>query len=154
MKKKKIQPVEPAIPDNWNNPFVGLKIDLPKEEPKPAPPPEPELPKSNLSKADQELLKAFEAGGISSVGSAERGLSEKGTRGRISFNIQRKGKGGKTVTLVRGLEKLEMLEQMALCSKLKSAMGCGARFDNGILEIQGDQRERAAEWLAGQGVCC
>ena len=65
----------------------------------------------------------------------------------MTFNIQRKGKGGKTVTKVFGLQDLDLPEQMELCTAAKNALGCGAPFLDGILEIQGDQRDRAAKWL-------
>ncbi len=148
MKKKNQQTVPEEIPGTWNNPFIGLKLDLPKEESPPPPPPPPPKPEDGLSKADRELLRVFEAGGCVSVG--HDGNPSRPGRPCLSFSIQRKGKGGKTVTLVRGLERLDMLEQMAICSRLKTALGCGARFDNGVLEIQGDQRGRAAAWFEEQ----
>ena len=154
MKNKKSQPepVRNAAP--WNNPFAGLKLDLPKEPEavQPPPPPSPEEQKrAALSKEDQKLLEAF--GGQSlSVGGA--GTPGKPRGPRVSFNIQRKGKGGKTVTLVYGLQELELAEQMSMCSQIQKGLGTGARFEDGILQIQGDQRERAKEWFANRGFRC
>lgn len=159
MSKKKNQPDQQApklTEQNWNNPFVGLKIDLPEPPaPPPPPPPTPEQKKqSALSKEDLELLKAF--GGDIVVGhdgkSAADALPK--SRGRITFQIQRKGKGGKTVTIVRGLERLELTEQMQLCTQAKTALGIGARFLEGVLELQGDQCQRAAEWFRKQNFNC
>ena len=160
MSKKKRNQAEAdpnEIPANWNNPFVGLKIDFPKEEPPPPPPPPSpeELKRAELSSEDLALLEAF--GGDKAVlvtGSSKKAEDMPMVKGRLSFNIQRKGKGGKTVTLVHGLQELELLEQMALCSRVKNALGCGARFENGVLEIQGDQRQRAQDWFAKQGFKC
>ncbi len=159
MSKKKRNQAEAdpnEIPANWNNPFVGLKIDFPKEEPPPPPPPSPEeLKRAELSSEDLALLEAF--GGDKAVlvtGGSKKAEDVPMVKGRLSFNIQRKGKGGKTVTLVHGLQELELLEQMTLCSRVKNALGCGARFENGVLEIQGDQRQRAQEWFAKQGFKC
>lgn len=150
-------PAEPT-PDTWNNPFIGLDIKLP-DPPEPPPPPPPtkeELRQQKLSDEDLALLKEFSGGSITAVGkeSAEPVNAARKNKGRLSFNIQRKGKGGKTVTNVRGLERLDIREQMELCSQAKSALGCGARFLEGVLEIQGDQRARAAQWLAKQGYDC
>lgn len=142
---------EPKLTDrNWNNPFVGLKIDLP-DPPKPPPPPPPteeEKKQSALSKEDLELLKAF--GGNVVIGKDAKESAKVRSRGKLSFQIQRKGKGGKTVTNVKGLEGLELPEQMELCSQAKSALGIGARFVEGVLELQGDQVQRAQEWFRKQ----
>ncbi|MBP5299972.1 MAG: hypothetical protein J6Y80_01075, partial [Victivallales bacterium] len=46
----------------WNNPFAGLKLDLPKEPAAPVPPPSPapaEPPREPLTAEDQNLLAAF-----------------------------------------------------------------------------------------------
>ena len=155
-KNSQPKPNSGAIPDNWNNPFVGHKLDLP-EPPKPAPPTPPpttNAPKKELSPEDQALLKAF--GGDQSYGhdSPRSSATAPAGRGRVTFNIQRKGKGGKTVTKVFGLQDLDLPEQMELCTAAKNALGCGARFLDGILEIQGDQRDRAAKWLASRGFHC
>lgn len=134
----------------WNNPFIDLKIDLP-EPPPPPPPPKPtpeEEKQAKLTKEDMELLKAF---GDASIGHDPEEKTTGSHRGKVTFQIQRKGKGGKTVTNVRGLEGLGISEQMALCSEVKSALGIGARFLEGTLELQGDQTSRAREWFKNNG---
>lgn len=153
MKKKKCADTSPKITEqNWNNPFIGLKIDLPEPPPPhPPPPPTPEEKKQmTLSKEDLELLKAF--GGEVSIGKDKPAVPK--SRGVLSFQIQRKGKGGKTVTNVHGLSGLELPEQMELCSKVKTALGVGARFLEGVLELQGDQVQRAKEWFTKQNFTC
>ena len=154
MKKqsKKNGAESPAIPDNWNNPFVGLKIDLPEPPPPPPPPPptKEEKQRAALSAEDKKLLAAFDNG--TTVGSdATNAESVSNAKARVTFNIQRKGKGGKTVTNVFGLQKLDITEQMTLCTAVKNGLGCGARFLEGVLEIQGDQRTRAIQWFATHG---
>ncbi|MBR6471818.1 MAG: translation initiation factor [Victivallales bacterium] len=131
-----------------------MKLDLPKEPEAVAPPPPPspdEQKRAALSKEDRKLLDAF--------GGQSLSLGGDGTPGKprgphVSFNIQRKGKGGKTVTLVYGLQELELAEQMSMCSQIQKGLGTGARFEDGILQIQGDQRERAKEWFAKRGFRC
>lgn len=153
MKKKKNTDTAPKLTEqNWNNPFIGLKIDLPEPPPPPPPPPpSPEEKKQmSLSKEDLALLKAF--GGEITVGK-DRPTTPK-SRGMLSFQIQRKGKGGKTVTNVLGLSDLELPEQMELCSRVKTALGIGARFLEGVLELQGDQIQRAREWFAKENFTC
>ena len=152
-KKPAAQPTAKELP--WNNPFAALKLDLPKEpETPPPPPPSPEeLRRQALSEEDRKLLEAFGGAAGLSVGHDDAPAAQpKGPR--VSFNIQRKGKGGKTVTLVFGLKDLELTEQMTLGSQIQKALGIGARFENGVLQLQGDQRERAAEWFATHGFRC
>ncbi len=150
--KKKNTPTTGASSTPWNNPFAGLKLDLPKETPPPPPPtktPE-EKRKEALSPEDQKLLEVF-GGQTLAVG---HDTPAKPHGPQLSFNIQRKGKGGKTVTLVYGLQNLDLTEQMTLGSQLQKALGTGARFEDGVLQIQGDQRERASAWLAKHGFRC
>ncbi len=150
-KKDQRQSAAPALDgQNWNNPFIGLKIDLP-EPPKPPPPPPPteeEKKQAALSKEDLELLKAF--GGDIAVGHDDSGNTPR-SRERVSFQLRRKGRGGKTVTCVQGLAGLELPEQMELCSRIKEALGIGAHFLEGTLELQGDQVQRATQWFEKQG---
>jgi translation initiation factor 1 len=62
----------------------------------------------------------------------------------------RSGRGGKTVTVVRGLpERGASLEARA--SELKRLCGAGGAVKDGAVEIQGDHRERVAERLRALG---
>ncbi len=61
-----------------------------------------------------------------------------------------KGRGGKVVTLVKGLVlKPEALE--ALGKQLKTACGSGGTVKDGVIEVQGDHADRVAELLVGMG---
>ncbi|HNB46681.1 MAG TPA: translation initiation factor Sui1 [Burkholderiaceae bacterium] len=68
--------------------------------------------------------------------------------GRVSR--EKAGRGGKTVTLVRGLA-LDEAGLAALGKKLRSACGAGGAAKDGVLEIQGDHVERVLELLAREG---
>jgi translation initiation factor 1 (eIF-1/SUI1) len=132
------------------------KAKTPAKEVVPPPPPPKtpqQLKQEKMNKADLELLKAF-GGDELAVGSVDNNGAPAPRKGRVTFNIQRKGKGGKTVTKVFGLQDLELPEQMELCSAVKNGLGCGARFVEGVLEIQGDQRTRAMAWFADNGYKC
>lgn len=70
----------------------------------------------------------------------------------ISMRIERKGRGGKTVTVVMispdpGKDRLK-----DLLRSLKRFLGCGASMENNFLCIQGDQRNRIAEWFYSHGI--
>lgn len=60
------------------------------------------------------------------------------------------GRGGKPVTLVKNLV-LSAADLKALAKKLKEACGTGGTVKEGIIEIQGEQRERVAEVLRKLG---
>ncbi len=61
-----------------------------------------------------------------------------------------KGRGGKAVTVVKNLTLAED-DMKALAKKLKAACGCGGTVKDGQIEIQGEQRERIAEFLRELG---
>ncbi len=62
-----------------------------------------------------------------------------------------KGRGGKTVTLVRGLN-LDDAALQALGKQLRAACGAGGTVKDGVIEVQGDHRDRVVTWLLAQGV--
>ena len=133
---------EAEQPSEFGNVFADLKVENlpppPNAKPKVEKPLSPEEKKvAALSKEDQALLAAF--GG---EGNAIQYDAPQKKLPKVSMNIERKGHHGKTVTLVYGLKELPMEQQMALCSFVKSKLGVGARFLDGILEVQGDQRAR------------
>jgi len=70
--------------------------------------------------------------------------------GDVRVSREAKGRGGKTVTLVRGLA-LDPDALAALGKRLRSACGAGGTVKAGVLEIQGDHAERVVALLAEQG---
>jgi len=62
----------------------------------------------------------------------------------------RKGRGGKTVTVVRDLQ-LTPEDLQALARQLKQLCGSGGTVKDGTLEIQGDHRQRIADRLRALG---
>ena len=62
----------------------------------------------------------------------------------------RKRRGGKTVTVISGLQHTPETFK-ALLTTLKTACGAGGTCKDGELEIQGDQRDRVAEKLREMG---
>jgi translation initiation factor 1 len=61
-----------------------------------------------------------------------------------------KGRGGKTVTLVKKLV-LSDEDLKELAKKLKQICGSGGTVKDGVIEIQGEQRQRIAEALQKMG---
>jgi translation initiation factor 1 len=70
--------------------------------------------------------------------------------GKIVVRRERKGHGGKTVTVIDGLGlKPSQLETLA--RSLRRAFGCGARVDAGRVILQGDRGPALAAWLRERG---
>ena len=68
--------------------------------------------------------------------------------GVVRISREKGNRGGKTVTMVRGLPAGD-LETRA--QELKRACGAGGTVRDGAVEIQGDHRERLAEKLTSLG---
>lgn len=69
---------------------------------------------------------------------------------KLRLSMERTGRGGKTVTIVRGFIGTEE-DMNALCKLLKQKCGVGGTVKDGELIIQGDHRERLVEILKKEG---
>jgi translation initiation factor 1 len=66
------------------------------------------------------------------------------------LRLERKGRGGKSVTVVDGLPKNKaFLDRLA--RELKRTCGVGGRAGDGSIELQGDQREKLRALLPDRG---
>lgn len=63
----------------------------------------------------------------------------------------RKGRGGRTVTLIEGLDPLPAAEREALAKAARKALGAGARVEGEVVAVQGDVGDRLADWLRARG---
>lgn len=70
--------------------------------------------------------------------------------GVVRVSRQTKGRGGKCVTLVKGVA-LDADALAALGKQLRTACGSGGTVKDGVIEIQGDHCERVMAELAKQG---
>lgn len=59
------------------------------------------------------------------------------TDGVVRVSLQTKGRGGKSVTLVKGLP-LDAEGLAALAKQLRNACGSGGTVKDGVVEVQGD----------------
>jgi len=66
------------------------------------------------------------------------------------LRMEKKGRGGKVVTVVYGLPNNETFLK-ALSQELKRACGTGGAVVDGGIELQGELRERVREVLAAMG---
>jgi translation initiation factor 1 len=73
-----------------------------------------------------------------------------GGAAKIVLRRERKGRGGKTATVVEGL-KLPRSGLERITRELKRALGCGASVEGGTIVVQGDLAERIGPWLQARG---
>lgn len=66
------------------------------------------------------------------------------------LRMEKKGRGGKTVTVVDGLPRNAAFLK-DLCGELKRACGCGGTVIDDGVEIQGDLRDRLRAVLSQKG---
>ncbi len=71
----------------------------------------------------------------------------------VRIRRESKGRGGKTVSIVDGLP-LDGPALKILLKQLKAALGSGGAIKNGVLEIQGDHREKLLSLLEKQSYKC
>ncbi len=70
--------------------------------------------------------------------------------GIVRISRETKGRKGKGVTLIRGIPLTEK-DLKALAKKLKAKCGTGGTVKDGVIEIQGDQRDLLVTELSQQG---
>lgn len=70
--------------------------------------------------------------------------------GVLRVSREKAGRGGKTVTVVRGA-LLDAAALAALGKRLKTACGSGGTAKDGVVEIQGDHADRLVAWLQQAG---
>lgn len=71
----------------------------------------------------------------------------KKTRGRVDIIRQKAGRGGKTVTVVKGFVGIGLPEKEQLAKAMQKACGTGGTVKDGQIEIQGDKRDEVARIL-------
>ncbi|HEV7733774.1 MAG TPA: translation initiation factor [Candidatus Binatia bacterium] len=69
---------------------------------------------------------------------------------KLVLRRERKGRGGKTATVIAGLGMRER-DLETLAKSLRRALGCGATVDGDTILLQGDLTTRTAAWLTAHG---
>jgi translation initiation factor 1 len=70
--------------------------------------------------------------------------------GVVRVSLQTKGRGGKSVTIVKGLA-LDAIALALLGKQLRTACGCGGTTKDGVIEVQGDHCALVIATLAKHG---
>ena len=81
-------------------------------------------------------------------GKSERGRPDLPADGVVRIFREKGGRGGKTVTVVRGLPAGDTA---AVATDLKRLCGAGGAVKDGAVELQGDHREKVAARLEARG---
>lgn len=105
-----------------NNPFASLDVSFSEEE----------ISAYEESKENENVESGF-PGGI------------------VKVRIEKKGRGGKAVTVYYGFEKDQGDSLNELLAGLKKALATGGKLTEEGLELQGDLRKQSSEWLKQQG---
>jgi len=69
---------------------------------------------------------------------------------KVYVRLDRKGRGGKSVTLIEGLQMSDKNRE-AFLKQLKAQLGTGGTLKNDVFEIQGDHRDAIIELLLVTG---
>ena len=69
---------------------------------------------------------------------------------KVFVRLDRKGRGGKAVTLIEGLQ-MSVKDGEAFLKQLKTGLGTGGTLKNNVFEIQGDRRNAVTEMLEDMG---
>jgi translation initiation factor 1 len=70
--------------------------------------------------------------------------------GVVRVQRETAGRGGKAVTVVRGLA-LDAAAMTAVAKQLKAVCGSGGTVKDGVIEVQGDHCDRVIDFLRKQG---
>lgn len=73
------------------------------------------------------------------------------SRGRVEVRRETKGRGGKVVTTASGFLGIGAAEKEAIAQAVQKRSGCGGSVKEGIIEIQGDQRDALVAELRQRG---
>ena len=69
---------------------------------------------------------------------------------KVTVRLERKGRGGKSVTIIDGLQ-MRQKEREALLKQLKTKLGTGGTVKDASLESQGDHRDALMAELGKMG---
>lgn len=71
---------------------------------------------------------------------------------RLEIRREKSGRGGKTVTTIKGFPvRINQNEKAKLLKTLKSSLGTGGTWNASTMELQGDRREDVFCWFKNAG---
>ncbi len=97
--------------------------------------------KKNWIEFDNQEKKSEEAAKLETVNK----------RSKINISKQKKGKKGKTITLIRGLGNQDEILLRELLKKIKVFCGTGGTLIDKNIQLQGDMVSKSIEFLRNEG---
>lgn len=73
-----------------------------------------------------------------------------GLAGKIVVRREKKGRGGKTATVIEGIARSPE-DLGAMAKTMRKVLGCGAHIEGPNIVLTGEQTKRAQQWLLEQG---
>lgn len=135
-----------------HNPFAALRAEAAPSAPPPATPARdttaPSPPGASARPSAPAVAPAAQA--PTHAPAATTPAAGKGPA-RAVVRMERKGRGGKEVTIIDKLELAPAAREQWL-KALKQSLGTGGVLEGEDLVLQGDHRDRAAAWLEARGV--
>jgi len=117
---------------------------------------EHDLPASGNPTFDHNPFSALSSEGLPET--APKGVHQnapvkpiKKNRGRVDIMRLTAGRGGKTVTLVKGFVGIGLPEKEQLAKAIQKSCGTGGTVKNGEIQIHGDKRAEVARILSEAG---
>ena len=71
---------------------------------------------------------------------------------KVNLRLDKKGRGGKQVTLATPLPAPDAQTLETWVKSLRKSLGVGGSVEEGAAALQGDLRERLAEWFEKKGI--
>lgn len=136
-----------------HNPFAALRAEAAPSAPPPATPARAATTAASPPMASgpvAALAVAPAAPAPTHAPAATTAAAGKGPA-RAVVRMERKGRGGKEVTIIDKLELAPAAREQWL-KALKQSLGTGGVLEGEDLVLQGDHRDRAAAWLEARGV--
>jgi translation initiation factor 1 len=124
--------------------------NMSKDRPRDSRPAAPAPDRSASPFAALEALRGSLPAGPAAAAAAVPDAKPRGPA-RAVVRMERKGRGGKEVTVVEKLG-LREAELAVWCRDLKQALGCGGAVDGELIVLQGDLRSRQPAVLTARGV--
>lgn len=111
-------------------------------------PPKPPAPATDTRLSELLTARGFEKSPEPTP--AKSGALDLSGQGKLVLRRERKGRGGKTVTILSGLN-LPPTRLEELAKALRKGLGCGATIEDDVIVLLGDLSPRAKEWLEKHG---
>ncbi|MFW6387102.1 MAG: stress response translation initiation inhibitor YciH [Thermodesulfobacteriota bacterium] len=105
---------------------------------------------TRLVYSDDPADRCDTCGKLTSTCRCAPGPKQDPTRAVVRIGREAKGRKGSGVTVVSGIPLPEK-ELKQLAKQLKKKCGCGGTLKDGVIEIQGDQRDFLLDLLQQQG---